>query len=248
MLPVKNLHAIEIALRKQEHLRGKLLVSHYNPRILRIIELARKKGIPVIEGREKNIKEPCLLLLEQTTPGRKEKLSPAEALKEREARWGDNVLVLVLDRITDVGNLGAVLRSADQFRVDLVLKGIRKNAPLLKSSDTSAGAASWVDCLEVSNIIRCMTFLKEHGFFLYGADMNGQPAHTSPLTGRTALIMGNEEKGLSREVRKHCDALVRIPTAGHIDSLNVSVSAGILLYEIRRQQNFLYPGTGSSSE
>ena len=80
--------------------------------------------------------------------------------------------------------------------------------------------------------------LKDRGFWVYGADMQGQPCHVIDLAGRVCLVLGGEGSGLHRLVRERCDALVAIPSVGHVDSFNVSVAAGILLYEVRRQQGF----------
>jgi 23S rRNA (guanosine2251-2'-O)-methyltransferase len=88
----------------------------------------------------------------------------------------------------------------------------------------------------VTNLNRTVKQLKDAGFWIYGADMNGTPAPQAKLTGRVALVLGSEGKGISRLTRDLCDVIVSIPTTGQLDSLNVSVSAGILMYEVRRQQ------------
>ena len=153
------------------------------------------------------------------------------SLEERQ-----NALVLVLDEITDPHNYGAILRSCDQFAVDLVISRRRrnaKNAPVI--AQTSAGASAWVKCAEEGNLVRAVKLLKEHNFWVYGADMDGQNAWELDLKGRIALVMGGEA-GLSRLLRENCDGIAAIPSLGRIDSLNVSVAAGILLYEAIRQQ------------
>ena len=103
-------------------------------------------------------------------------------------------------------------------------------------SRISSGAAAYVPICRVINLVRAIETLKENGFWVYGADMEGVEVHTVELSGRLALVLGSGGKGIRRLVKEKCDVLVRIPTCGHVDSLNVSVSAGILLYEIRRQQ------------
>jgi 23S rRNA (guanosine2251-2'-O)-methyltransferase len=90
----------------------------------------------------------------------------------------------------------------------------------------------------VPNIPSALETLKAKGFWIYGADMAGEPAHGKDMTGRVCLVMGSEGTGMRRLVREKCDFLVRVPAAGHVDSFNVSVAAGILLYEARRQQGF----------
>jgi 23S rRNA (guanosine2251-2'-O)-methyltransferase len=149
----------------------------------------------------------------------------------------DDALVVILDEITDPHNYGAILRSCDQFGVDLV---ITRNRRIAKYADviakTSAGAAAWVPAAEVANLSRAVDDLKEAGFWIYGADMAGEAVYTRDLRGRAALILGGEGAGISRLLKEKCDALAAIPTQGRIDSLNVSVAAGVLLYEARRQR------------
>ncbi|MDR2537261.1 MAG: 23S rRNA (guanosine(2251)-2'-O)-methyltransferase RlmB [Treponema sp.] len=148
-----------------------------------------------------------------------------------------NALVVILDEITDPHNYGAILRSCDQFGVDLVLtrhRRIAKHAEVI--SKTSAGATAWVPVAEVANLPRAAADLKDAGFWVYGADMSGEAVYTKDLKGRVALILGGEGAGISRLLRETCDALVAIPTNGRLDSLNVSVAAGVLLYEVNRQR------------
>jgi 23S rRNA (guanosine2251-2'-O)-methyltransferase len=148
-------------------------------------------------------------------------------------------LVLALDGVTDVHNLGALLRSADLFCLDAVIIPERRSA---KDSGIvakiSSGASAFVPLFEVTNLVRGLTALKDAGFWIYGADMDGESAPEAKLAGNAVLVMGSEGKGLSRLVRETCDQLIRIPTGGHVDSFNVSVAGGILMYETRRQQGF----------
>ena len=147
-----------------------------------------------------------------------------------------NALVLILDEITDPHNYGAILRCCDQFAVDLVIGRNRrsaKNAEVI--SKTSAGAVSWVAQTDIPNLVRAIDDLKEAGFWIYGADMEGEPVYKKDLSGRIALVLGSEGSGISRLVLERCDGIIGIPSSGRIDSLNVSVAAGILLYEIKRQ-------------
>jgi 23S rRNA (guanosine2251-2'-O)-methyltransferase len=105
----------------------------------------------------------------------------------------------------------------------------------------SSGASQYVRVQSVPNLAGAMEALKEAGFWIYGADLAGERADSVRFAGRVALVLGSEGGGLRRLVRERCDALVRIPAAGHVDSFNVSVAAGILMYEVRRQQCF--PGS-----
>jgi len=149
-----------------------------------------------------------------------------------------NALVLILDEITDPHNYGAILRSCDQFGVDLVISRNRRNAKhAAVISQTSSGAVSWVAQAETPNLARAMDDLKEAGFWIYGAEMGGEPVYAKDLSGRTALVLGGEGCGISRLLREKCDGFVGIPSSGRIDSLNVSVAAGVILYEVSRQRN-----------
>ncbi len=148
-----------------------------------------------------------------------------------------NALVVILDGITDPHNLGAILRSCDQFSVSLVViperRSVQANETVTK---VSSGAAQYVPMAVVTNLTREIQILKEHGFWIYGADMNGEVVHGIQFAHRTAIVMGSEGDGISRLVRESCDHIVSIPMTGHIDSLNVSVATGIMLYEVRRQR------------
>ncbi|MDR2795571.1 MAG: 23S rRNA (guanosine(2251)-2'-O)-methyltransferase RlmB [Spirochaetaceae bacterium] len=148
-----------------------------------------------------------------------------------------NVLAVILDEITDPHNFGAILRSCDQFNADIVITRNKRNA---RHADvvakTSAGASSWVPSVEVANLPRAIEQLKKAGFWIYGADMEGGLIYETGLADRVCVILGGEGAGLSRLLREKCDALIAIPSLGRIDSLNVSVAAGIILYEIIRQR------------
>jgi 23S rRNA (guanosine2251-2'-O)-methyltransferase len=148
-----------------------------------------------------------------------------------------NALVAVLDEITDPHNYGAILRSCDQFGVDLVITRNRRTAKHAEViAQTSAGAVSWVSVAEAANLPRAVRDLKDAGFWIYGADMEGEAAYNRDLRGRIALILGGEGSGISRLLKEACDGLIGIPRRGRIDSLNVSVAAGILFYEVMRQR------------
>jgi len=148
-----------------------------------------------------------------------------------------DALVIILDEITDPHNYGAILRCCDQFGVDLVVSRNRRSAKHADViSKTSSGAVSWVAQAETPNLVRAMEDLKEAGFWIYGADMEGDPVYKKDLSGRAAFVLGSEGSGISRLLREKCDGMVGIPSYGRIDSLNVSVAAGVLLYEVRRQR------------
>ncbi|MFW6330022.1 MAG: 23S rRNA (guanosine(2251)-2'-O)-methyltransferase RlmB [Alkalispirochaetaceae bacterium] len=145
-------------------------------------------------------------------------------------------LVLLLDHVTDPHNLGATLRSAEQLGVDLVVLPQRRAAGLGGVvADTSAGAVKHVPVTSVANLANSVAKLKDAGFWVYGAQMSGNRLWDVDFSERAVFLLGSEGKGLSELLQKRSDELVAIPRYGRIDSLNVSVAAGIVLYEYRRQ-------------
>jgi len=156
----------------------------------------------------------------------------------RELAEGPAPLIVVLDGIEDPHNLGAILRTADAAGVSGVVVQSRRSALHAGTvAKTSAGALSHVRVAEVVNIARAIQELKDLGVWSVGlAGEAGQAYDQVDLTGRTALVMGAEGQGLRRLVRESCDFLVSIPMQGHVGSLNVSVAAGIALFEAVRQR------------
>jgi len=146
--------------------------------------------------------------------------------------------VLILDGVTDPHNLGAVLRSADLFEVLAVVVPERRSVHVNETvRKVSSGASRHVPVIVVTNVVKAMQKLqKEGGFWIYAADMNGEQVCSVNFPRKRAVVMGSEGKGVSRLVREESDGIVSIPTGGHIDSLNVSVAAGIFLYELYRRQ------------
>lgn len=147
-------------------------------------------------------------------------------------------LLLVLDGVQDPRNYGACLRTADAAGVDLVVVARSRNVGLTPTvSKTAAGAAGLQPVAEVANLARFMSFLAAAGIWLIGADETAQKSlYDADLTGGVALVLGAEGAGLRRLTRERCDELVRLPMRGAVESLNVSVAAGICLYECLRQR------------
>lgn len=153
------------------------------------------------------------------------------------ATRGEPPFVLVLDGVEDPANLGALIRTADGAGVHGVIIPRRRAVGLSSAvARASAGAVEHVPVAAVTNLVRVLEGLKRAGVWVVGADMQApQLYHQAHLLPPLAVVMGGEGRGLSRLVREHCDLLVRLPMHGHIASLNVSVAAGILLYDIVRQ-------------
>lgn len=144
--------------------------------------------------------------------------------------------VLLLDGITDPQNFGAILRVADAFAVDLVVIPEHESTGLTPAAvKASAGASEWVPLAQVTNLSRAIEALKEREFWVYGAAAEGDPLDGIDFSGRVAIVLGSEGKGIRRNVLDHCDRTVSIPMRGHVDSLNVAGAAAVLCYEVVRQ-------------
>lgn len=148
--------------------------------------------------------------------------------------------IIAADGIQDPHNLGAVIRTAEAAGADGVIIPKRRSVSLNSTVyKTSAGAASWIKVARVSNLSATLTELKKHNIWVYGAEADGTPFHKAKLTGGVCLVIGSEGQGLSRLVRETCDEVLSIDMYGHVNSLNASVSAGVLMYEVvkyRRQE------------
>lgn len=144
--------------------------------------------------------------------------------------------VLILDGITDPQNFGAILRVADGFAVDLVVIPLHESVGLTPAAvKASAGASEWVAVAQVTNLARAIETLKKHEYWVYAAAADGDRAGKIDFSGKVALVMGSEGKGVRRNVLEHCDRAVSIPMFGHVDSFNVASAAAVLCYEVVRQ-------------
>jgi 23S rRNA (guanosine2251-2'-O)-methyltransferase len=154
------------------------------------------------------------------------------------SKAGDVPLVLVLDGITDPHNLGACLRTAEAAGVHAVMIPKDRAAPVdAVVRKVAAGAAEFVPVASVTNLARALDRLKEAGIWVVGTDGEAlESLYTADLNRPLALVLGAEGEGMRRLTRERCDFLVRIPMAGRAESLNVSVAAGVALFEARRQR------------
>lgn len=171
------------------------------------------------------------------------RVRPAGALDEAGLyRWIESAqapLILVLDGIQDPGNLGACIRNADAAGAGMVVIPRSESADLTAVARKAAsGAAEWLPVARVGNLGRVMAGVKERGVWLVGADEDApQPYHQADFKGSIGIVTGAEGTGLRRLTRESCDALVHIPMRGGVPSLNVSVAAGVLLFEAARQRH-----------
>ncbi|WP_101757891.1 23S rRNA (guanosine(2251)-2'-O)-methyltransferase RlmB [Oceanicoccus sp. KOV_DT_Chl] len=168
---------------------------------------------------------------------------PAQTLRERDLKelldgLDHPPLLLILDGVTDPHNLGACLRTADAAGVDAVIAPKDNSAPLNATvRKVACGAAEVMPFIQVTNLARTMKDIQERGIWISGtAGEAEQSVYEANLTGPIALVMGAEGKGMRRLTRENCDYLIKLPMAGSVSSLNVSVATGICLFEAVRQR------------
>ena len=151
----------------------------------------------------------------------------------------ESPFILILDGIEDPHNLGSIIRTAECSGVHGIIipkrRSVQVNATVNK---TSAGAAQYVKVARVNNLTETIKYLKENDVWIYGTDIEGKCYYNEQkYNGGVAIVIGSEGFGMSRLVKENCDFLVKIPMVGKINSLNASVSAGILMYEVFNQRN-----------
>jgi len=151
---------------------------------------------------------------------------------------GKTPLILVLDKLTDVRNFGAIARTAECAGVDAIVVPKRESAQINADAiKTSAGALHNIPVCKVNNLTDCVMFLQSSGLKIIGCtEKTEQSIYSVDYSSPTAIVMGSEEKGISNQILKICDDKAKIPMAGEISSLNVSVAAGIILYEAVKQR------------
>ncbi len=218
-----------------------LLATGATPsRLVELQEMARRERIP-IERRART--ELDALTQRANHQGIVALLAPSKkahyvASEEILEGAGDPPLLVLLDNIEDPHNLGAILRTCDAAGVDGVFVPDRRSAPLNETvAKTSAGAIEHVRVAEVTNLVPLIDELKGLGFWVIGVEGDATTSYIDfDLNVPLALVFGSEGKGVRRLVREKCDSLVSIPMFGRINSLNVSVAAGIVLFEVVRQR------------
>ncbi len=150
---------------------------------------------------------------------------------------GEQPFLIIADEIQDPHNLGAIIRTAEAAGAHGVIIPKRRSAGLTATVfKTSAGAANWLKVARVSNLVETIKDLKKEGVWVYGAEADGEPFYKANLSGPIALVIGSEGFGLGRLVRDNCDGILSIDMYGKVNSLNASVSAGILMYEVVRSR------------
>lgn len=161
---------------------------------------------------------------------------------------GEEPFLIILDEISDPHNLGAILRTADAAGAHGVVIPRRRSAPLTPTvAKSSAGAIEYVKVARVANLPQAIEQLKKKGLWIAGAEADGKDLYwEARLDGPLGLVIGGEGKGLGRLVKERCDSLVRLPMSGRVNSLNASVAAALLVYEVLRQRRKAFVNEGVS--
>ncbi len=162
--------------------------------------------------------------------------TPDEILSVAEEK-GQPPFIVICDEIEDPHNLGAIIRTAEAAGAHGVIIPKRRSASVNSTVyKTSAGAAAWIKIARVNNLCEVIKYLKKKNVWIYGAEADGTPVSQAELSGAAALVVGSEGHGLNRLVRENCDVIISLPMFGKVNSLNASVSAGILMYEFVRSR------------
>ena len=236
---IAGFHAINIRLWQNPQSIHTLYLQEgkRNPRLEEIYQQGKKRGIPTHFVSLQRLDQLTKRVRHQGVVAFIDGQIPFMSLEDLIENLDHPPLLLILDEVTDPHNLGAALRVAEAMGVDAVIAPKNHSAGLSAVvSRVSAGAAEQIPYIMVSNLSRAMNYLKKEGIWLYGTALEGEVSlFDSDLPSGLAWVMGAEGSGLRRLTRRNCDKLVYIQMYGTVESLNVSVSAGIVLAETQRQ-------------
>jgi len=238
---VFGIHAVRSLLQRSPQRLRRLFIDSRrdDPRTRELLQLAQAAGIKPERADARALIARVGDVSHQGVVAEIESLAPwQEADLQQTLTEASNPIVLLLDGVQDPHNLGACLRTADACGALAVVvpkdRAAGMNATVRK---VAAGAAETTPLVSVTNLSRTMKMLKEAGLWIAGADMQGEKlAAQADLAGPLALVLGSEGEGMRDLTRRHCDFLIRLPQVGSVESLNVSVACGMLLYEALRQR------------
>ncbi|SFM42788.1 23S rRNA Gm-2251 2'-O-methyltransferase [Ectothiorhodospira mobilis] len=239
---VFGLHAVEALLRRDPGRVKALEVQQGrdDPRMAALLDRAQAAALPVRRVPRGDLDRACGGGRHQGVLAR---VAAARAVEERDLpdrvmQAGQEALLLVLDGVTDPHNLGACLRTADAAGASAVIAPRDRAAGLTAvARKVACGAAESVPFVQVTNLARSLDLLKDLGVWVVGTEGEAQDSlYAADLTGPVALVLGAEGRGMRQLTARHCDARVHLPMQGQVESLNVSVAAGVCLYEAVRQR------------
>ena len=206
-------------------------------RLLALAEEAERFGISVIEAEERELDRLTEGVRHQGVAASLKPYVYADLEEVLSSCGRKDPLLILLDGVEDVRNIGAIVRTAECAGVAAVLLPKHRSSPVTAAMKTAAGAFAYLPVCQIGNIRQTLEKLKERGFWAVGADMDGGDLYQADLKGPLVIVMGAEGKGISSLTKRMCDFCVRIPMRGKVSSLNVSVAAALLMYEAVRQRN-----------
>lgn len=229
-------NAVTEALKSDREIDTLILMrNNNNPALSRLASMAKEKGAVVKEVDSKKLDFMCGGANHQGVAAyvAAHEYASVEDIFAYAEEKGEAPFIVVCDEIEDPHNLGAIIRTAECAGVHGVIIPKRRSASLnFTVGKTSAGALEYMRVARVSNLASTIDELKEKGCWVYGADMDGTDYKKTDFSGAVVLVIGSEGKGIGKLIRQKCDAIVSLPMKGNINSLNASVAAGILMYEV----------------
>lgn len=229
-------NAVTEALKSDREIDTLILMrNNNNPALSRLASMAKGKGAVVKEVDSKKLDFMCGGANHQGVAAyvAAHEYASVEDIFAYAEDKGEAPFIVVCDEIEDPHNLGAIIRTAECAGVHGVIIPKRRSASLnFTVGKTSAGALEYMRVARVSNLASTIDELKEKGCWIYGADMDGTDYKKTDFSGAVVLVIGSEGKGIGKLIRQKCDAIVSLPMKGNINSLNASVAAGILMYEV----------------
>lgn len=229
-------NAVTEALKSDREIDTLILMrNNNNPALSRLASMAKEKGAVVKEVDSKKLDFMCGGANHQGVAAyvAAHEYASVEDIFAYADEKGEAPFIVVCDEIEDPHNLGAIIRTAECAGVHGVIIPKRRSASLnFTVGKTSAGALEYMRVARVSNLASTIDELKEKGCWVYGADMDGTDYKKTDFSGAVVLVIGSEGKGIGKLIRQKCDAIVSLPMKGNINSLNASVAAGILMYEV----------------
>ena len=228
-MKVMGINSVVEALKSGNVNKIFVLKDTTNPRIKGIVALAKKKKIPVVYTPQ--LPKDARGVMAEISPI---KYKDVDTIVDKCVREGS--FILFLDSVEDPQNMGAIMRSAEFFGCAGVVIPKRRCVQVNETvAKVSAGAVFHLDIARVENLANTLKKLKKFGITVVGADLDGEPLRNVDLSPPLAIVVGGEDKGLSKPVKKQCDFIAKIEGYGKINSLNLSVAGAIIMYEFRRR-------------
>jgi 23S rRNA (guanosine2251-2'-O)-methyltransferase len=228
-MKVMGINSVVEALKSGNVNKIFVLKDTTNPRIKEIVALAKKKKIPVVYTPQ--LPKDARGVMAEISPI---KYKDVDTIVDKCVREGS--FILFLDSVEDPQNMGAIMRSAEFFGCAGVVIPKRRCVQVNETvAKVSAGAVFHLDIARVENLANTLKKLKKFGITVVGADLDGEPLRNVDLSPPLAIVVGGEDKGLSKPVKKQCDFIAKIEGYGKINSLNLSVAGAIIMYEFRRR-------------